>query len=184
VLTVFQDTDFEPHSECGYISALFVWPGTLWLHVFGGRYHWILETLSGHAVAQLVEALRYKPESGGFDSRWCHWNFSLISFRPHYGPGVDSASNRNEYQEYLLGGKGGRCVGLTTLPPLGADCLEIWEPQLPGTLRACPSFTFTFTRSPKRIYCVGGTLRQLRSDMIHVKVRTVFKNKPNFTFEF
>jgi len=24
------------------------------------------------------------------------------SFRPHYGPGVDSASNRNEYQEYFL----------------------------------------------------------------------------------
>jgi len=30
-----------------------------------------------HAVAQLVEALRYKPEGRGFDSRWCHWNFSL-----------------------------------------------------------------------------------------------------------
>jgi hypothetical protein len=29
------------------------------------------------AVAQLVEALRYKPEDRGFDSRWCHWNFSL-----------------------------------------------------------------------------------------------------------
>jgi hypothetical protein len=28
-------------------------------------------------VAQLVEALRYKPEGCGFDSRWCHWNFSL-----------------------------------------------------------------------------------------------------------
>jgi len=26
----------------------------------------------GHAVAQLVEALRYKPEGRGFDSRWCH----------------------------------------------------------------------------------------------------------------
>jgi len=24
------------------------------------------------------------------------------SFRPHYGRGVDSASNRNEYQEYFL----------------------------------------------------------------------------------
>jgi len=36
-----------------------------------------------------------------------------------------STSNRNEYQEYLLGGKGGRCVGLTTLPPSCADCLEI-----------------------------------------------------------
>ena len=36
------------------------------------------------------------------------------------------------------GGKGGRCVGLTTLPPSYADCLEIWEPQPSGTLRACP----------------------------------------------
>jgi hypothetical protein len=26
-------------------------------------------------------------------------------FRPHYGPGVDSASNRNEYREYFLGVK-------------------------------------------------------------------------------
>ena len=26
----------------------------------------------GDAVAQLVEALRYKPEGRGFDSRWCH----------------------------------------------------------------------------------------------------------------
>jgi len=31
----------------------------------------------GHAVAQLVEALRYKPEGRGFDSRWCHCIFSL-----------------------------------------------------------------------------------------------------------
>ena len=31
----------------------------------------------GHAVAQLFETLRYKPEGRGFDSRWCHWNFSL-----------------------------------------------------------------------------------------------------------
>ena len=30
-----------------------------------------------YAVAQLVEALRYKPEGRGFHSRWCHWNFSL-----------------------------------------------------------------------------------------------------------
>ena len=28
-----------------------------------------------------------------------------LNFRPHYGPGVDSASNRNEYQEYVLGVK-------------------------------------------------------------------------------
>jgi hypothetical protein len=93
----------------------------------------------GHAVAQLVEALRYKPEGRGFDSRCRPWCFSVaLSFRPHYGPGVDSAFNRNEYQEYFLGGKGGRSVGLTTLPHSCADCLEIWEPQPTGTLRICP----------------------------------------------
>jgi len=38
----------------------------------------------GHAVEQLVEALRCKPEGCGFDFRWCPWNFSLtLSFRAH-----------------------------------------------------------------------------------------------------
>jgi len=29
----------------------------------------------------------------------------IKSFRSHYGPGVDSTSNRNEYQEHFLGVK-------------------------------------------------------------------------------
>ena len=96
-------------------------------------------TWRGYAVAQLVETLRYKSEGRGFDTRWCHRNFSLTkSFRPHYAHGVESASNRNEYQEYFLGGKGGRCVRLINLPTSCADCLEIWEPQTAGTLKACP----------------------------------------------
>ena len=37
-------------------------------------------------MAQLVEALRYKPEGRGFDSRWFHWNsvrtISLGSTKP------------------------------------------------------------------------------------------------------
>jgi hypothetical protein len=32
-------------------------------------------------------------------------------------------------------GKGGRCVGVTNLPPACADFLEIWEPQPPETYR-------------------------------------------------
>jgi hypothetical protein len=50
---------------------------------------------------------------------------------------VDSASNRNEYQESFLRAKDGRCVGLTTLPPLCADCIQIlgaltsWNPKRP-----------------------------------------------------
>jgi hypothetical protein len=62
--------------------------------------------------------------------------FIDISFRPGCGPGTDSDCNRNEYQEYFLVCEGHRCVGLAT--PSYADFLEIWEPQPPGTLRACP----------------------------------------------
>jgi hypothetical protein len=54
-------------------------------------YHWFAHLNInycgdwGYVMAQLVEALRYKPEGGGFDSRWCHWNFLLTqSFRPHH----------------------------------------------------------------------------------------------------
>ena len=36
------------------------------------------------------------------------------------------------------GVKVARGIGLTTLPPSCADCLEMWEPRPPGTLRACP----------------------------------------------
>jgi hypothetical protein len=33
--------------------------------------------LNGARGGAVVEALRYKPEGRGIDSRWCHWNFSL-----------------------------------------------------------------------------------------------------------
>jgi hypothetical protein len=79
--------------------------------------------MKGHTVAQLDEALRYNPEARGFDSRWSNSDFSLTeSFRPHYG--VDLDSHTNEYQEYLLEGKGRRCLGLTTLPPSFADSVK------------------------------------------------------------
>jgi hypothetical protein len=54
-------------------------------------------------------------------------------------------------------GKGGGCVGLTTLPPSCADFLKILEPQSPGTLRACQSlwwdcFTFTIAYSRRFLF--------------------------------
>jgi len=50
-----------------------------------------------------------------------------------------------------MGSKGGRGLGLSTLPPSCADCLEIWEPQTIGALGATrgpyrDSFTFTARR--------------------------------------
>jgi hypothetical protein len=86
--------------------------------------HDIIVYCKGYKVAHLAVALRHKSEGRGFDSRMSHWDF-FYGVPEFYGPGVDSATNRNEYQEYLLAGKGGRCVGLTTLPLPCAKCLEI-----------------------------------------------------------
>ena len=36
----------------------------------------------GHAVSQLVEALRYKPEGRGFDSPWRHQIFFIDVILP------------------------------------------------------------------------------------------------------
>ena len=58
----------------------------------------------GDRGGTVVKVLCYKLEGLWFDPRWCHWNFLLTySLRSHYDPGVDSAFNRNEYQENFLG---------------------------------------------------------------------------------
>jgi len=61
---------------------------------------------------RMIEALFYKPEGRGFDSRWCHCNFSFTqSLQSHYGPGIDSASDIKEYHGYFLGGGGVKAAG-------------------------------------------------------------------------
>jgi hypothetical protein len=35
----------------------------------------LVSVKGGHAVAQLVEAQRYKLKGCGLDSRWYHWHF-------------------------------------------------------------------------------------------------------------
>ena len=65
---------------------------------------------------------------------------------------VDPALNRNEYQEYYMGGRGGHLEGLTTLPPSCGDCLIVWEPHtflepsgsVIGLYRDCFTFTLVF----------------------------------------
>jgi len=58
---------------------------------------------SGTAVAQCCATNRKVADSipaGVFG-----FFIDIKPFRSHYGPGVDSASNRNEYQEHFLGVK-------------------------------------------------------------------------------
>jgi hypothetical protein len=30
-----------------------------------------------YVIGTTLPTYRYKPEGSGFDSRWCHWNFSV-----------------------------------------------------------------------------------------------------------
>jgi hypothetical protein len=96
----------------------------------------------------------------------------IIFFRSHYGPGVDSASNRNEYQEYFLGGKAGRYLRLTTLPPscgvvMKSGNLKFLEPSGPvqafnGTALPLPLDTLI-----SQIYFWNKTLHVSDSSSVH-----------------
>jgi hypothetical protein len=51
----------------------------------------------------VVKALCYKPEGHGFETRCGGWFLSIyLIFPAALGPGVYSASNRNEYQKYKI----------------------------------------------------------------------------------
>ena len=61
------------------------------------------------------------------------------------------AGNKNAYKEYFLGGKG------------SADCLEIWEPQPPETLRVCIGLYWDcFTFSYRSLQNNNGHVRRLQ----------------------
>ena len=66
----------------------------------------LLQDTSGTAVAQWLRHYDTIRKVAGLIPAGVNGIFiDIKSFRPHYGPGVDSASNRNEYQEYFLGVK-------------------------------------------------------------------------------
>ena len=98
----------------------------------------LLLKFEGCTVAQLIEALRYKPEGRVFDSRYCLWHnpsghtMALRSTQTLTEMSTRNISWRGE------GGKSGRCVGLKPLPPSCAECHEIREPQPRGTVRPVP----------------------------------------------
>jgi len=60
----------------------------------------------GTAVAQWLRCCATNRKvAGSIPDGVIGTRMDIKSFRSHYGPGVDSASNRNEYQEHFLGVK-------------------------------------------------------------------------------
>ena len=55
----------------------------------------------GDRCGTVVKVLCYK----SIPARVSGFFIDIKSFRSHYGPGVDSASDRSEYLEYFLGVK-------------------------------------------------------------------------------
>jgi hypothetical protein len=85
----------------------------LLIHLVTGRGTAVAQWLSCCATNRKV-ASSIPAGVGGF-------SIDIKSFRSQYGPGVDSASNINEYREYFVGVK---ADNLTTIL---CRCHEIWE---------------------------------------------------------
>ena len=73
-------------------------------HPLGTEFLYITELYQGTAVAQWLRCCATNRKVAGSipgDVIFIDIKF----FRSHYGPGVDSSSNRNDYQEHFLGVK-------------------------------------------------------------------------------
>jgi hypothetical protein len=79
----------------------------------------------------------------------------------HYGPGVDSASNRNEYQEYFLGIKAAGALGWQPYHPhvtivYKSGSLDLLEPS--GPVQACNGIALSFWHLHNRLWMPLGFL--------------------------
>jgi len=104
LITPYKITDHTaPVMKYSPISNYFLLPRTehfLQYTVHNFYLHHLLRADRGSTV---VKALCYKSEGRCFDPSWCQWIFQRHkNFRSHCGPGVDSSTNINEYQEYFL----------------------------------------------------------------------------------
>jgi hypothetical protein len=103
---------------------------------------------NGDCSVTVVKGLRYKSEGHWFYSRWCHWNFlmTLILLIALWPWGRLSLQQKWVHGVFP-GGKGGRCVRMTNLPPYCAVVkksgnLKFLEPS--GPLQACNGTTLPF----------------------------------------
>ena len=74
--TVRRMSSYQSH-EGNHVAILKRMLFVLNYQVFFSLFPSYLHLFQGYTVAQLVQALRYMPEGRGFNSRWCHWNFSV-----------------------------------------------------------------------------------------------------------
>jgi hypothetical protein len=85
--------------------------------------------LKGNAVAQLVEALRYKPEGRGFDSRLCNW-FNPLGRNKKSTQPLPEMYNRNIFWELKAAGACGWQIYHLHVPVVSIfGSLKLLEPS-------------------------------------------------------
>jgi hypothetical protein len=105
------------------------------------------------------KALRHKPTGRGFDSRWCHLEFFVDIILPVALWPWGSTHPLTEMSTNVFpGGKRGRCVGLTTLPPscavvMKSGNLNYLEPS--GPLPACNGTAYLLLFCYKTLHVSG-----------------------------
>jgi len=84
----------------------------VWSVTEGGKFHWFHGALSYEGMGDETTVAQWlrccatnRKVAGSIPAGVSGFFIHIKSFRSHYGPGVNSASNRNEYQEYFLGVK-------------------------------------------------------------------------------
>ena len=101
------------------------------------------------AVAQwLRRCVTNRKFAGSIPASVNEFFVDIKSFRSHYGPDVDSVSNRNEYQEYFLRGKGDRSVRLATYYYLCVVVTKSGSPNFlepSGRFQTCNGTALPFT---------------------------------------
>ena len=108
---VMARTHHDAHScnfREGYIHWRFKMSGKWW-NVAGYAVPVVLKESVSSAWTAVAQWLRCcatnRKVTGSIPAGVSGFFIDIKSFRSHYGPGVDSASNRNEYQEHFLGVK-------------------------------------------------------------------------------
>ena len=90
-MTLFAHKLYHPTADhCGQVCSTLLYSGVL--------------SSKGTAVAQWLRCCATNRKvTGSIPAGVIGFFIDIKSSRSHYGPGVDSASNRNEYQEHFLG---------------------------------------------------------------------------------
>ena len=85
--------------------------------------------LAGAWSSVVFKALRHKSEGPGIDSK--RWRLEFILWQLTSPCALGSTQPLKMSTRIFLGGKGGRCVRVTTLQSSYAECLEIWSLNRP-----------------------------------------------------